>query len=143
MAKISREISKGQLVPLHFFQDNVAASQTDANLVVLEVASAAGHAVASYSMPWEGEIVGISYDLSAAATAGTLTVGATISGTEDADTTQTITTAQRAGVEVERGKARFAADSYIGAQITTDGSWNATTADLAVTVWVLLYLKKI
>jgi len=137
---IVNTISKGQLVRLQFMQDNLAASQTDVQLLVAEVASAANLAVDEICMPWAGDIVGISYDLSAAGTAGTLTVGATINGTEDADTTQTITTAARGGVAVPRGKAHFTAGQYIGAEITTDGSWNGTSSDLVVTVWCLVEL---
>jgi hypothetical protein len=32
------------------------------------------------------------------------------------------------------------AGDLIGAEITTGGTWDGTTADLAVVVWVLLYL---
>jgi hypothetical protein len=142
MTQIENIISKGQLIPLHFRQADVAASQTDAQLTVAAVDNAADDAlnVDEYVMPWPGEIVGISYSLSAAATAGTLTLGATVDGTEDADTTQSITTAQRGSAKIERGDAAFAAGARIGAEITTDGSWDGTGADLQVTVWVLVYL---
>lgn len=143
MARIAREIAKGQLIPVHFMQDAVAASQSDVQLVLVEVASAANNAVDEVSMPWPGEVVGISYNLSAAATAGTLTVGATINGTEDTDTTQSITTAQRGYGRVARGKAPFVAGDRLGVEITTDGSWDATTADLVVTLFVLTYLEGI
>ena len=36
-----------------------------------------------------------------------------------------------------------AAGDRIGAEITTGGTWDGTTADLVVTVWVLLYLDGI
>lgn len=143
--QIDNVIAKGQLVPLVFAQADVAASQTDANLSVMAVDNAADDqlAVVEVSMPFEGEVVGVSVNLSAAAGAGSLTVGATINGTEDADTTQTITTEQRKTGKVARGRAGFAAGARIGAQITTDGSWNGTSADLLVTVWVLLSVEGI
>jgi hypothetical protein len=140
---IKRGTSKGQLVAFTFMQDAVAASQTDVQLAVAEVASAAANGVDEIYMPFPGEVVAVAYDLSAAGSAGTLTVGATINGTEDADSTQTITTAQRGSGKVARGKAAFAAGAYLGAEITTDGSWNGTTADLVVTVWALVYLDGI
>lgn len=136
-------ISKGQLLALTFFQDAVAASQTDAQLNVCEVASGATLAVDEYVMPWAGEIVGIGYSLSAAGTAGVFTIGGTINGTEDADTTQTVGTAVRGTAKVPRGKAKFIAGDRVGAEITTDGSWDGTTSDLVVTVYVLVQMEGI
>jgi len=141
--QIDRVIAKGQLIGITFMQDNLAASQTDVQLTISEVASAAGNAVEGITMPFAGEIVGISADLSAAASAGTLTVGPTVGGTEKSTLTQTVTTATSTRATVLRGSIPFAAGAIIGAEITTDASWNATTSDLAVTVWVLLNLEGI
>lgn len=144
MGQITNETAKGQLVPLVFAQDAVAASQTDVQLNIIETGATTGALdVAEYVMPFAGEIVAVSYALSAAATAGSLGIGATVNGTEDADTTQTVTTAQRGYGKVLREKARFVAGDRIGAEITTSGTWDATTADLAVTVWVLLQIEGI
>lgn len=141
--QIDRTISKGQLVRLVFFQDNVAADQTDVQLLVSEVASAAGNAVDGFVMPFAGEIVAITGRLSAAATAGTLTIGPTINGTEKADPTLSVTTGQSPRDLAARGSTPFAAGDLIGAEITTNGAWDGTTADLAVTVWCLVYLEGI
>jgi len=141
--QIERVIAKGQLVPLVFMQDAVAASQSDVQLLVAEVASAANNAVDGYVMPFEGEIVAVTARLSAAATAGSLTVGPTVGGTEKTDPTLSITTAQSARDTANRGAAVFSAGDLIGAEITTDGTWDATTADLVVVVWVLLHLEGI
>jgi hypothetical protein len=138
--QIDRTIAKGQLVPLVFMQNALAATQTDVQLLVAEVAAAAANAVDGYVMPFAGEILGISGRLSAAASAGTLTIGPTVGGTEKTALTQTVTTGQSPRGTVIRGSIPFSAGDLIGAEITTDGSWNGTTADLAVTVWVLLYL---
>lgn len=116
-----------------FYDTDVAASQTDAQLLL--GGSAAGDEVV---MPCAGRIVGISAHLSAAASAGTLTVGATVGGTEDADTTVTITTAVTGYKQVARDLAKFAAGASIGVEITTSASWDGTTADLDVFVFVLL-----
>lgn len=142
MAAINRGISKGQLVPFVFGQDAVAASQTNVELPAVGPEEG-GTIVTGYNVPWPGEIVGVSFTLTAAASAGTLTIGGTIDGTEDADTTMTVTTAADDYKRVPRGKAPFAAGQNIGAEITTDGSWNATTADLAVIIWALVYLDGI
>jgi hypothetical protein len=141
MTVIKGHTGKGQLIALNFMQDAVAASQSDVQLMVAEVASAANLGVDAVEMPWEGEIVGISYALSAASTAGTLTVGATINGSEDASTTKSVTTTQRDTKRVSRGDAKFNASDYLGVEISTTSGWTATTADLLVTLWVLVYLE--
>lgn len=141
MTTITRTTSKGQLVPLYFCQDAVAASQTNVQLFTPGEQVAA--LVEGYEMPWAGEIVAVSYTLSAAGSAGVFTIGATVDGTEDADTTITVGTVAASSLKVARGLAPFAAGASIGAEITTDGSWDGTTADLGVIVWVLQYIDSI
>lgn len=137
--QIERITSKGQLVPLLFTQDAVAASQSDAQLKIIETGATSGTlANDEYPMPFKGEVVGISWTLSAAATAGSLTIGVTNGGTEDADTTQTVTTATRGTAAFKRGKMVFAAGDPLGVEITTSAGWDATTADLAVVVYALV-----
>lgn len=129
-----------KLVAVSFMQDAVAASQTDVQLLVAEVASAASNACDGYTMPWAGSIVAISYQLSAAGSAGTLTIGPTVNGTEQADPTLSVTTGTSGYDTAVRGVATFAAGDRIGAEITTDGSWNGTSSDVLVTVFALLEL---
>lgn len=129
---------RGQLIALTFMQDNVAASQSNVQLPIAQVASAAENVIDGYAMPWAGTIVGISAVVSTAATAGSLTVGPTIDGTEAADPTLSITTAASAVDTAARGTASFAAGAVIGAEITSSGTWDATSSDLGVTVWVLV-----
>jgi alpha-D-ribose 1-methylphosphonate 5-phosphate C-P lyase len=138
---INRFTSKGQLVPLFFGQDAVAASQTDVQLPV--TVGEASQAVTGYEMPFSGSIVALSYDLSAAGTTGTFTIGATVNGTEDTDTTVSVGTNAAGYTRVGRNAARFVAGDSIGAEITTGGTWDGTTADLAVVVWVLVDLEGI
>jgi GH18 family chitinase len=138
MKQFEQIAARGQIVPFLFCQDAVAASQTDAQLNIVEVASAAALAVDGITMPWAGRVVGLSVDLSAAATAGQLTVGVTIGGTEQAATTQTITTAQAARAVFSQNAVPFVAGDKLGVEITTNAGWDATTADLAVFVYVLL-----
>lgn len=141
--QIERIIAKGQLVKLVFMQDNVAASQTDVQLPISEVASGAQNVIAGYAMPFPGEIIAQSYILSAAGTAGVFTIGPTIAGTEKTALTQTVGVTTTAVKKARRGTIPFAAGDEIGAEITTDGSWDGTSSDLVVTVWVLLYLEGI
>ena len=145
MAIISNVIARGQLVPLHFMQADLAASQTDVQLSVAAVDNAADDQLQGieYAMPFAGEVVAVSYTTSAAATTGTMTIGATFAGTEDTDTTITVTTGTSGYGIVPRGKATFAAGEKIGCEITTGGTWDGTTADLVATVWVLLYIAGI
>ncbi|WFE44269.1 hypothetical protein [Verrucosispora sp. WMMD1129] len=140
---MERIIAKGQLVPLVFMQDAVAASQTDTQLLIAEVASAASNAVDGYVMPFEGEIVAVSTRLSAAATAGTLTVGATVDGTEAAASAVAMTTGQSGRTRIPRGTVTFPAGALIGAEITTNAGWDGTSADLAAVVWVILHMDGI
>lgn len=141
MPQIERIISRGQLVPLIFTEVDLAASQTDVQMKIVDATASTVND--EYLMPFDGEIVAVSIRTTAAASAGTLTAGASIDGTEDADTTVSVTTEQSKYVRVARDKAAFAANKRIGCEITTDGSWNATTADAVVVVWVLLYLDGI
>lgn len=139
MTQITLDTSKGQLVAYLFGQDAVAASQSNTQLPT--AISEASQANAGYTMPFKGDVVGVAVQLSAAGSAGSLTVGATAGGTEDADTTLTITTAVNSYKRVPRGKAPIAAGAELGCEITTDGSWNGTSADLVAVVYVLHYLE--
>lgn len=138
MTMITRSTSKGQLVQLLFAQDAVAASQTDVQLVV--PGETTTPLVEGYVMPFDGEVVGVSFKVSTAGTAGVFTIGATVNGTEDTDTTITVGTSAGTYKRVPRGACKFVAGDAIGAEITTDGSWDGTASDVAVSVWALLYV---
>lgn len=141
--QIERITARGQLVPLVFMQDAVAASQTDVQLPIAEVTAGAGVGITGYIAPFDGEIVAISYLLTAAGTTGTFTIGATIGGTENATSTQTVGTNASGRARFKRGTIPFSAGNEIGAEITTAAGWDGTTADLGVVVWVLLYIDGI
>lgn len=138
MSQALRQLPGVDIVALVFGQDALAASQTDVQLPV--VMGEASQAVAGYTMPTAGEVLYLTADLSAAGSAGTLTIGATIGGTEDADSTLSITTETTKVKTLTRNTMVFAAGDILGAEITTDGSWNGTTADLAVVIYVALWL---
>lgn len=133
--QITREFAKYQLIPVHFAQANVAASQTN-----VQLKDSSGQ-VEGLSMPFAGEVLSIAIDLSAAATAGSLTVGVTNGGTENATTTQTITTAAAKTAIFPRGTMTFVAGDKLGVEITSSGTWDATTADMSVTVLVALAVE--
>jgi len=138
VAHITPDISKGQLLRYDFGQDAVAASQTNVQLPV--TVGEASQAVDGYEIPWDYDIVGVAFTLSAAGSAGVFTIGATVDGTEDADTTLTVGTAAANYKRIPRGAARGAAGSQLGCEITTDGSWDGTTADLTASVYIIAYL---
>ncbi len=127
-----------QLVTFQFGQDAVAAEQTNTQLPV--VAPEEGSTIAGAIVPFDGAIVGLAYKLSAAGSAGSFTIGATIGGTEVAATTQTVGTNADGHAAFDRTVAPVEAGDEIGVEITTDASWDGTTADLAVWVYVLQYL---
>jgi hypothetical protein len=144
--QLERIASRYQLVPLTFVQDAVAASQTDADLKVIEAYGGTTLSTldnTAYVMPFAGEVVALSYGLTAAASAGQMTIGPTVNGTEKTDLTVTVTTAASGYKTVPRGAIPFSAGATIGAQITTNSSWNGTSSDLVVTVWVLLTVEGI
>lgn len=140
--QIDNTLSRWQLVPLVFSQASVAASQTNVQLYTSEV-DATVLDTTGYVVPWEGKIVAISAHLSAAATAGSLTVGATIGGTEASDPTLSITTQTEKSDTAPRDAAVFPADSVIGAEITSSAAWDGTTSDLNVIVWVAVKVSGI
>lgn len=141
MPSIQRTTSKGQMVAYVFGQDALAAGQTDVQLPA--VMAEASQVVDGYVMPWDYEVVGIGWSSSAAATTGTASIGATIGGTEDADTTLTVSTATNAYKRVPRGVCQGVAGDRVGCELTTGGTWDGTSADLVATVYVLLYLEGI
>lgn len=137
--QIERITARGQLVGFTFLQDAVAASQTNANLPVVETGATSGTtSIAGYVAPFAGEVIGVSAKVSSAATAGSLTIGPQIDGTEDTALQLSITTETEKSNTVPRGTIKFDKDAEIGAEITTDGSWDGTSSDLGVVVWVLL-----
>lgn len=139
---ITNELGRWQLVELSFSQDAVAASQSAAALN-----PQAAHGVVldnvGITMPAEGYVVGISLNLSAAATGGTLTVVPTIDTTVTTDPSLAVTTAVVGSDFCKRATNYFAKHAVIGAKITTTADWTAETMDLYVSVWVVLKVPAI
>ena len=134
-------ISQGQLTPLVFGQDALAASQSG---VALPVAIGEGsQAVTSYTAPFDFAIVGISLATSAAATAGNASVDAAINGAELVGTRLAITTQTKARKTFLRNQFRGKAGDSIGAELTTAAGWDGTAADLSVVLWVVFFVRGI
>lgn len=138
MTQRNRQLPGITIVPYVFGQDALAANQTDVQIPT--AVGEASQAVAGYTMPVAGEVLYLTANLSAAGSAGNLSVGATIDGTEDADSTIAITTETAVIKTLTRDSMVFTAGAVLGVEITTDGSWNGTTADLLVVAYVALWL---
>jgi len=138
---MTNNMSRGQLVVYDFGQTDLAASQSDVQLFV--ASSETAGTVDSVVAPWSGDIIGLGYTLSAAGSAGVMTVGPTIDGTETAAYTLSVGTTTEGDESIPRRKLPFSAGANIGAEITTDGSWNGTTSDLSVQVYVRFRLEGI
>ncbi len=138
--QIKGYIAKGQVVPLHFMEAAVAASQTNAQMVLVDV-GASPSLTDGVVMPFAGAVIGLSWLADSAGTAGNLSIGASIDGTEVAATTQAVTTATSGYDAFKRDVAKFEEGAELGVEITTDGSWAPVTTDLSVFLWVLFELK--
>lgn len=137
--RVERIIAKGQLIAVTFGLNDVAVSQTDVQLPVFT-----GNAVGQI-MPFAGEIVAVSYLLSANKTAGSLSIGPTVGGVEKTALTLSAANGVASGRKVvKRTSITFNAGAEIGAEYSTDGSFAPTgTADLSVNVWVILSIEGI
>lgn len=138
MPRVSRKASRYQIVPLNFWQDNMAANQAAVAMNTLEVAGAT-NLVTEYVVPDQGWIVGISARTNTARTAGTLTADATINGTVtglqavlDGTNTQSHSAQQAAENDY------FSQNQRIGVKLTTTAGWLPVNADIVVTVWCLV-----
>jgi hypothetical protein len=135
--QINRVLGAWQLVPLFFAQDAIAASQTAVALKTTDANNSVALNV-YYTMPFAGEIIGVSANLDTAATVSTLTINPNIAGTAVSDPALVISTLAYGTDTCPRGKATFAKNAQIGCKITTTATWNGTGSDLQVIVWVLL-----
>lgn len=135
--QITRELAKGQIVALNFFQANVPASQTDVQLLD------ASNQVVGLTVPFNGELIAIVADTSVAATAGSLTISVTVNTVKNANYVATITTGTTTSLKVQRNKVRVLAGDRVGVRITTNAAWNGTTADLVVGLYMLQELDGI
>ena len=137
------ELARWQLIPLTFAQSAVAATQTATALYPQEVDTPLVLDNIGYTIPFEGYVVGVSLNLSAASTDGTLTVAPTIDTVATTDPSLAVTTAVVGKDFCARHTNYFAANSVIGADLTTTGTWTAETMDLLVQVWVLVKIDSI
>ena len=118
-----------------WFQDNVAASQTN---VALETGIGTAGTRFHHHAIRPGSVTGIVVYTNEARVAGTLTVEVTINGigtglTAVLDGTNTGTKASTQALLLDT----FVAGDRIGVRLTTDGSWSPTTADITAEVEIV------
>lgn len=135
--------AKGQLVQIVYVQHDVANNQTDVALNVQETANGQHLQVTGVTMPFDGHIVGISVDLSAAATAGTLIVTPTIDGYKVTATAQTVTVQDSKHAKFGRYDHAINSGQKLGVKITTNAGWDGHTHDLLVVLYVLVQMTGI
>ena len=142
--QIERTISKGQLVPLMFSQDQVADAQNAVAMNILETSATTSTLnVTEYVMPFDFEIVAVSIVANTGRTAGTLTVDATIDGTvTGVQGILNATNTTRHYSSNARDNDAGVAGQRVGVKLTT-ASWTPVAANDMVQVWVLLHLEGI
>ena len=135
--QINNTLSRWQLVGLNFAQDAVAASQTAQVLYTTDANNSKSLNV-YYTMPFAGEIIGVSANLDTAGTVASLTINPNKSGTAVTTPALVMTTLAYGTATCARGTNTFAKNALIGCKITTTAGWDGTGSDLQVIVWVLL-----
>lgn len=122
----------GNLVPFVFSLANLAATQTDTAVPI------PGAVANTYTMLFPGRVVALTAQLSAAITAGTLTVDFSIAGTAKA-VDKTLATASTTSYRYFFNPNTYpiAAGATLGVTYTSNGSLDPTTSDLVVVVYVL------
>lgn len=119
-----------EMVLLNFWQDNVPANQTDASL--------SSPSTRGYVMPEEGSIVALGVRSNAARTAGSLTVEPTTNATATGFTVSLDGTNTTSNTNLQdQGLDTFARGDIISC-IIDSASWAPTTADIDVTVAVVI-----
>lgn len=136
--RLKRIIAAGQVIPLMFSQNAVAASQSAVAMKILE-GSGGTNEPTEYQIPWDFDVVAISMVADTARTAGSCTVDATIDGTVTGvqavlDATNTLRHYSTQRRDTDTGSA----GSRVGVKLTTPAGWTPVTADLNVVVWVLV-----
>lgn len=113
-----------------FTSSNIAAEASD------EAAALPGGNT-NMPMPYAGSVVGMVGKLSAAPSAGNITVGVTVDGTEDADSVQTVTGAEFTAT-FQEGEVPFAAAGNLGVELNASATLDPETLDIDVFLLVLL-----
>lgn len=131
------EPKKSNIVPFSFYVAD-ASGQSQSATAMSGTGEATAGDVAQQPCPWAGSIVGLSIQVEAARTAGTLTIQPALNGTAAAASdTINATDTQYATTTWARGKYAVTAGQRIGSLWSSDASWAAgTTPSVRATVFV-------
>lgn len=135
--EVARAINERSLdLGLYFFQDNVAATQSD-------VALSNGMSTRGFCAEDFGSITSIGVTSNAARTAGTLTVEAIVTDKDDGTVTATGLTAVLDATNTRSNISRqdpgtdvFEEGDLLGVRVTTTAAWLPTTADADIVLGV-------
>ncbi len=124
------------LVPIPWSTLNLGAGVTNE---LIPSDNALALAFPRITCPWAGSIVGMSYRISTALTAGTLSLRAWVAGSE-VWTAHSLTSASPATDEATQapGTDAFTAGQTIGINAVTNGAFLPTSMDIHVTLWLLV-----
>ena len=139
VAQIERVLSTGQLIPLQYSRHTVTADAS-IPMPVLETMDP----VELVTVPFDGNIVGVSVALSTPGTTGQLTITPSVDGVAYAAGTVAATLGPlTASGRVARGQIPVKAGQEVGALIGTSVDWAPLAVDLVATLWLLLRLEEI
>lgn len=136
--------STKQLVPITFNYFDLPANVTNGTIPILSTPAAAGTLQNfEFAMPWPGSVVGVTGRLSAAPSAGTLTLQPRINGSLTPFTAQKHVNSSdirsfAATQPAQQASNGFAAGDNVGLSYTSTSDLSATTIDMTFQVWVLL-----
>lgn len=137
-------IAQGQAVQYLFYSEGgVAAGLTDVGLRTLVTTATNPFDIFIYEMPFDFEVIAIWGRLSAAATAGTLTISPFIAGVRQTDPELIIEIEDALSDRAPRGGTLGGIGSGLQAGVTTSADWNGTSSDLLVGIICLLHLEGI
>lgn len=133
MAKMQDQAATtSPIIALHFALANLAASETGTAVPVL------GGVVNTAAVPKGGAVVGYGIQLSETVTAGSLDIDITVDGTSVQTIAADVASTTEFGGTIEFNNAAFSALDSIGVTYTTDGSFTPATADIGVTVYIMM-----
>lgn len=123
-----------QLVPLAFVFIDIPANATTA---LNPSDNALAISVNRITMPWGGSVVGMSYRLTDAPTAGTITIRATVNGSNVWSPFGALGSAGAASGATSQGVGtdNFSAGDTLGVEVVTTAGYLPTTRDIHAILW--------
>lgn len=133
-----------QLIPLTFANASIPANATTQMLPTDAAIGTLGGSP-RILIPWDADIVGVSYRMSAAPAAGTINFQVTVGGSNvwspfgALDNTMALADTATQLPRVDQ----VSAETGIGMQMVTSAAYTPTTRNVVVTLWVLVYYQAV